>query len=735
MNRIPYHRYLTTQFSIAYDVYLEILWCVKQQVDAVLSCNTLNWRIQNSCPCCQYRLEAEPALVPLRIAVDGNNSLRRVDASLTKGTNLLLDSRTTCKDLWLTYAQVNVFENEVKAKAKSRKKPSLSQPPINTQEPLTAVPSSSSHRSALEDGRDEDELSQDDEDDTWLETGEPGDVMSSADAVTVCIKCWKNAGPEERKKMWEMFDETGVFIAVCRHGFLLIMCDMVKSGKLAKYGLAITDKILEALGDNIGEGDDIGCAFASTVNSSILLGDKACQRHLRMIVLAFHGHAHNRSCQLSWHPLYIPGLGLEDFETCERVFLQSNHLAAVTWHTSAFHCHQAIEEWAGFWDEDKYANLSKFLLDNYKQVLELVTMLAPALESFKRTYELTDADFQRFYEQKKRYLATLKVPPENMLEISYVEALEAFELAGTNKETARVAFNGIDHIIITQPNSRTTKQQITLLKTQHTNALNKLDDRRDQLTEVESKLGISPDCRWTHDHPRRQATATWMSHADYNRVLDKLEWLIVMRLFELTKLNHSGTGYALCVHIAHALKKRCKTIQRALQQYNKQAGRLNPPQPPLDWKTVVEFTFLAEFDLLRFGRQDIRNEQWASPGIREATTSYFKLQWAREELIRCNIEVQQLGTFIHDECIDMLVHIECVQMTNPTLAYHIRRHWELRVAVNHVHDYRLSQIWHLLVSVDGEIMVSVCHVWIPPHRQQEKRCLTPLRVSALRKKW
>ncbi|KAF8582264.1 hypothetical protein K439DRAFT_1511399 [Ramaria rubella] len=268
MNRIPYHHYLTTQFSIAYDIHLEILWHVKQQVDAVLSCNMLNWRIQNSCPCCQYCLEAELALVPLQlIAVDGNNSLRQVDASLTKGTNLLLDSRITCTDLWLTRMQVDVFKNEIKAKAKSQKK-----------------------------------------DDTWLETGKPGDVTSGADAVMVCIERWKNGGPEEQKKMWEMFDETGVFIMVCWHGFLLIMCNMVKSGKLC--GLAITDKILKALGDNIGEGYDIGCAFTSTVNSSILLGDKVCQRHLHMIVPAFHGHTHNHSCQLSWHPLYITRVGV-----------------------------------------------------------------------------------------------------------------------------------------------------------------------------------------------------------------------------------------------------------------------------------------------------------------------------------------------------------------------------------------------------------------------------------------
>jgi hypothetical protein len=33
-------------------------------------------------------------------------------------------------------------------------------------------------------------------------------------------------------KMWGIFDETGIFVALCRHGFVLMLADMVKSGEL-----------------------------------------------------------------------------------------------------------------------------------------------------------------------------------------------------------------------------------------------------------------------------------------------------------------------------------------------------------------------------------------------------------------------------------------------------------------------------------------------------------------------
>jgi hypothetical protein len=56
--------------------------------------------------------------------------------------------------------------------------------------------------------------------------------VSEDDPVAICISRWKNAGPEQRKRMFGMFAETGLFIAACRHGFVLVMCDMIKSGEL-----------------------------------------------------------------------------------------------------------------------------------------------------------------------------------------------------------------------------------------------------------------------------------------------------------------------------------------------------------------------------------------------------------------------------------------------------------------------------------------------------------------------
>lgn len=91
----------------------------------------------------------------------------------------------------------------------------------------------------------------------------------------------------------------------------------------------------------LGVGYDVNCSMATTIARSAL-GDVVRERGYRCLVGAFHGHAHNRLCQLSYLATYQLGLGLEDLETCERVFSKSNALAPATRNASAFHRHQAI---------------------------------------------------------------------------------------------------------------------------------------------------------------------------------------------------------------------------------------------------------------------------------------------------------------------------------------------------------------------------------------------------------
>ncbi|EPS93139.1 hypothetical protein FOMPIDRAFT_1033828 [Fomitopsis schrenkii] len=189
IHQVPAKKHLIRQFSEAYDAYLEIEYRIDNLVASALGRDTPNWRMLNACAPCLHKLTDEPPLkYSLLVAMDGNQSLKLVDETFRHGS-VRQDGRTARTDIWLSHAEVDRFKDEVGA-------------PVH-----------------------------DDDGDAWLDLPERGDV-SLETSVDVCVERWRNAGPEARKKMFALFAVTGIFVCLCRHGQLLILCDMVRSGEL-----------------------------------------------------------------------------------------------------------------------------------------------------------------------------------------------------------------------------------------------------------------------------------------------------------------------------------------------------------------------------------------------------------------------------------------------------------------------------------------------------------------------
>lgn len=66
--------------------------------------------------------------------------------------------------------------------------------------------------------------------------GSDGDPVDSGEPLPVgtvgCADRWKAAAADERKKMWNVFHESGIFASGCRHGFILWIADLIQSGEL-----------------------------------------------------------------------------------------------------------------------------------------------------------------------------------------------------------------------------------------------------------------------------------------------------------------------------------------------------------------------------------------------------------------------------------------------------------------------------------------------------------------------
>jgi hypothetical protein len=121
-------------------------------------------------------------------------------------------------------------------------------------------------------------------------------------------------------------------------------------------------------------------------------------------------------------------------------------------------------------------------------------------------------------------------------------------------------------------------------------AMNVVDD-------LERRIGITT--RWTMESLEYKEGAQFITNRQWMRTVERLEGLVVQRLFELAKANLSATGYKLHKHIAKAILRRSTAIKNALDCYNRLAPLQHPPHPQLKHSELAAYAMLGEFDLLR----------------------------------------------------------------------------------------------------------------------------------------
>ncbi|KAJ7852886.1 hypothetical protein B0H14DRAFT_3656102 [Mycena olivaceomarginata] len=342
--------------------------------------------------------------------------------------------------------------------------------------------------------------------------------LHGGDPSNPCSGRWKNMINDVTSKMWGIFDETGIFLASVGMGFALVVADMVRSGELSKYPLAV----VEAL--------------------KILQTEPALKR-------------------------WMQEEGVEDYDT-----------------------------------------------------------------------------FHVWLEEEKEYLlgldAGLPKKRELTLEMEYLQKL--VNLEGSQKRVTAIRAaeraaqaDGADY----------SPAPISNVARRH--AIEQRNRDIELVEDLEQKLGV--ETRWTSNSPQWTATDAALKKHKYLDALDEIEQIILARLFEMTKVHQSGTGYKMRSHIAKALQARSKAIRNAIERYNKVALSMEPPMPTLDWDQVVNYGFLGDFDLLRDTTDSISSRPWTRRSYRLAMDSYFKILRAREEIQRLNIEIKRVVTWIDNE--------------------------------------------------------------------------------------
>ncbi|KAI0668815.1 hypothetical protein C8Q78DRAFT_978346 [Trametes maxima] len=619
---LPYRRRYHTALSDCFDVYLNILRTIKVCVNMALMRDAPDWRAKHSCPACCYKIEDEPPLKFDRLlCMDGNNSLKRIARF---GDREVADTREfVASDYYLSTKFVDEFKNEVKDTEISDRDQSLRE-------------------------------------DTVTRAGEPGN-----EDPRDCTRNWKAASHEEDKSMWGIFDESGIFACACRHGFILWVADMIKSGELAKYPLAIVSKILDVLGPQQFIGYDIGCVFGGTIAQSSL-GPEFRRLECRCCVDASHGYSHNHQCQTQHHPSVIEGVGIEDLGGMERIFSASNQLANITRYASQYHWCVVIDMFFKQWDDDKYTNLATMLLNNYKQALKNIEDGFIRVEEAVEKLKCTREDLVCWQEEEAQYFALVGHEREgDIAAVEYVTLLRDLRKIESQLATSMATFvtsipedytftSGTSELARVLPSSckadsayYTETSRTRIKESERVHLREKWDRVHRDVVALELKMGIT--VRWGPGTLEYMETLQYIAEREYRVALERLHGLVVQRLFELHSMNISQTAYKVRTHITKNLQRRSKAIRTAVRQYNSAAQALTPPRPTLDWAKVTHYTFLDEFELLRDTRNDIRSKPWAQPLAREAMKSARRVLRSHEELARCNIEVWRVHTWVLDE--------------------------------------------------------------------------------------
>ena len=188
----PFKAYLSRQFSIAFDLYLSIRTSADKMVQIALGRDSPDWKLMHACPPCMYILEDEPTLkFSMLYTVDGGDSLKRIirrdvipntlnatDPPVLGNCSESIDTREIGAGMYLTNANVDKWSKEILAQ-------------------------------------------------TF-----PTQYDEDPSSTNTCAQRWHNMREELTAKMWGVFEETGLFLALCRHGFVLLLADMVRSGEL-----------------------------------------------------------------------------------------------------------------------------------------------------------------------------------------------------------------------------------------------------------------------------------------------------------------------------------------------------------------------------------------------------------------------------------------------------------------------------------------------------------------------
>jgi hypothetical protein len=274
-----------------------------------------------------------------------------------------------------------------------------------------------------------------------------------------------------------------------------------------KYPLSLLAKIQHLLPDEKLIGYDIGCSFRATAKNGIpeLNGE--------FVIPAMHGYAHNRKCQLTYHPRYKKGAGLEDFETCKWFFSLYNNCAGITRYTTPFHRLQLLDNHFSDSDNSHRLSLGKFIFNNYQDALQCIQKIESTFTQLSLHEKLLDGTYERHLQEETSFLSSLSLEPlEDQSRFHYVEVLDWWFKARRNWEIKAANAGYSTNVAMSLYSPLPTKLQAALTEYNEANAV---------AAHFENMLKLP--YWWEPDSKEYKEACVWANKQSFRLALDQLE--------------------------------------------------------------------------------------------------------------------------------------------------------------------------------------------------------------------
>ncbi|KAJ7812348.1 hypothetical protein B0H14DRAFT_2605778 [Mycena olivaceomarginata] len=378
------------------------------------------------------------------------------------------------------------------------------------------------------------------------------------------------------------------------------MCDMIRSGELMKYPLAIVSKLFERYGADAGIGYDI-----------ISLGKKTVGLRMRGIVPA-STDMHITDC--------VSSAGIQSVLVSRPLSTSNNKSTGI----SIFH------------DLDKHAALGNFIFQNYRQAVEKITANRLNLKVLEDQLHTSATDYEQDLKDERVHLESLLNEPAGVQKtVGYIELLGKLDIATylSFSDAARTAerdFKNLDHLII---NQGFTRKEIALVRTRY----RKMWECLTMVDERQLNLKKSTPSR----HVPRQSTRALVEYNGAARMLNPpQDPLIWARVIETVLLAEFDLLQDTCIDIrrlpwTQPAQREAGLLHFGIKRAKEEIRRLN-----------VEITRIITFDEHADFYKAIAVNLYTSPHLARELSERWKFK-ARinEAIVERFVKASQLPGF------------------------------------------------------------------------------------------